>query len=792
MLKRSLLYVGLGFLALPGLASAATIQGVVLDSAGQPVSDATVEVVGSRTSASTDASGQFTLEDLSSDDVELHVRAPRYMHKHVHVHGDAESLQITLDSTVIEVVDVTGMPWHISQLESATPVSVLSGDALRDQQSATLGDTLNKQVGVHSSYYGPVAGTPIIRGLSGPRVLVAQNGLDVGDVSRSGPDHAVTGEATTARQVEILRGPATLFYGNGAIGGVVNVVDDRVPQDADTFGQWQLEYNSANNEPLIEGSANIGVSDNFAVHVDGFWREADDLEIPGYAEAEPEEGAAYGILENSAYDSQGATIGGSYIGEEGFAGVSVGRLERTYGIPGHSHDGVAVQAELEQDRLQFVSERSFDHDVLAEARLRYGYTDYQHRELEGDAIGTTFENEQHEARLDLFHQPFAEWRGAASLHVKRQENAAQGEEAFTPPSLTESYALALMEERHFGDFLVQLGGRIERIEVDAHDVILDPEGERGTYRLGQTFTPYSFSIGTVWDFTDGYNLGVNLTHSQRAPSATEVFSYGPHIGAGSFEVGAVFDILANDEGDWVVNFSGDPIELETSNNIDISLRKFTGDLGFVIGAFYNQVDDFYYARATGLEAESGHDHDHGHEDEHDHEHDHAHDQEDEHDHEEEHDHDHEDELLPVYQFTAADVELYGFEGEVHWQVSDPLMLRFTTDYIRATLRDGGNLPRIPPLRAGLAAEYEVGAWALHASATHYFEADKTAELETTTDAYTWVDAEVSYTLPLWGGTKVYVRGDNLLDETARVHSSFIKDIAPRAGRSVSAGIRASF
>nr|WP_020209944.1 TonB-dependent receptor [Gilvimarinus chinensis] len=772
------MYLGFGILTVPGFVSADTIRGVVLDSAGQPVGNAVVEVVGSREKAATDAQGQFLLDDLSSDDVELHVRAPRFMHKNVHVHDGSESLRITLTDTVMEIVDVTGMPWHISQLESATPVSVLSGDALRDQQSATLGDTLNKQVGVHSSYYGPVAGTPIIRGLSGPRVLVAQNGLDVGDVSRSGPDHAVTGEATTARQVEILRGPATLFYGNGAIGGVVNVVDDRVPQDTETFGQWQLEYNSANNEPVIEGSANVGLGDSFAVHVDGFWREADDLEIPGYAEVEPDEDASYGTLENSGYDSQGATLGGSYISDNGFAGISVGRLERTYGIPGHSHDGIMVEAELEQDRLQFVSEYSFDHDILAEARLRYGYTDYEHRELEGDAIGTTFENELHEARLELFHQPFAEWRGAVSLHAKRQENAAQGEEAFTPPSLTESYALALMEERHFGDFLVQVGGRIEWVEVDAHDVILDSEAERGTYRLEQEFTPYSFSFGTVWDFAEGYNLGVNLVHAQRAPSASEVFSYGPHIGAGSFEVGSIFDILANEDGDWVVNFSSDPVELETSNNIDISLRKFAGDVGFVVGAFYNQVDDFYYARATGLEAESGHDHDH------DHDHDHA----EEHDHEGEH----EDELLPVYQFTAADAELYGFEGEVHWQASDTLMLSFTTDYIRATLRDGGNLPRIPPLRAGVIAEYELGPWAINASATHYFEADDTAEFETPTDEYTWVDAEVSYTLPVWGETKLYLRGDNLLDETARVHSSFIKDIAPRAGRSVSAGIRASF
>ena len=777
MLKRSLLT--LGCLGLSSLASAATIQGVVQDDAGLPVSGATVQVVGTRTASTTNAAGEFVLPELSSDDVELHVRAPRYMHKNVHVHGGDEALHITLDGTVMEVVDVTGLPWHVSQLESATPVTVLQGDSLRDQQSATLGDTLGKQVGVHSSYYGPVAGTPIIRGLSGPRVLVAQNGLDVGDVSRSGPDHAVTAEATTARQIEILRGPATLFYGSGAVGGVVNVVDDRIPQDTDTFGQWQLEYNGANSEPVVQGSVNAGAGD-FAFHVDGFWREADDLEIPGYAEAEPDGDGTYGVLENSGYDSQGATIGGSYLTDNGFSGISVGRLERTYGIPGHSHDGVDVQAELTQDRLQFVNEYSFDHDLLAEAHFRYGYTDYEHRELEGDAIGTTFGNELHEARLELFHQPLAEWRGALSVHVKHEDTWAQGEEAFTPPSITDSFALALMEEKHVGDWLLQLGARVERVEVDASDVRLDGEAERGLYRVEQAFNPYSVSVGTVWDFTDGYNLAVSVSHAKRAPSATESLSLGPHLGAGSYEVGALFDIVANDAGDWVVNFSEQPLELETSNNIDISLRKFAGDVGFVAGVFYNRVDNFYYARATGLESESGHDHDHGH--------DHAH---EEHDHADD-EHSHADELLPVYQFTAADAELYGFEGEVHWQVTAPLTLRLTTDYTRATLRSGGNLPRIPPLRAGVAADYEAGAWKINASASHYFEADNTAALETSTDDYTWVDAEVSYALPLLGDARVYLRGDNLLNETARVHSSFIKDIAPRAARSVSAGIRATF
>ena len=157
---------------------------------------------------------------------------------------------------------------------SVDGVNVLSGDALRERQASTLGETLKHEVGVHSSYYGPVASSPIIRGLEGPRVLVTQNGLDAGDASRVGPDHAVAAEASTARQIEILRGPATLFYGSGAIGGVVNVVDDRVPQSTDTNGEWRLQQDSVADDKLVSASGNTGIG-SMGLHLDGFWREAD-------------------------------------------------------------------------------------------------------------------------------------------------------------------------------------------------------------------------------------------------------------------------------------------------------------------------------------------------------------------------------------------------------------------------------------------------------------------------------------------------------------------------------------
>ncbi|PTU04125.1 TonB-dependent receptor, partial [Pseudomonas sp. HMWF031] len=352
-------------------------------------------------------------------------------------------------------------PMHLSVMESATPVSVLSGETLRRQQAATLGDTLEKLPGVQSNFHGNVASTPIIRGLSGPRVLITQNGLDVSDVSRVGPDHAVASEASTAKQIEVLRGPATLFFGSGAIGGVVNVVDQRVPTSTETRGEFVLETQTVNDQKLGTFNVTTGV-DNMAFYADGFYRDSNDYETPVAPDIDDPDGAH--VVENSNEESNGFTLGTSYLFDQGYVGVAVERFEREYGVPGHSHGGdTSVFADLEQTKYQLLGEYNFTSDFLQSVHFRAGYTDYEHAEVEGGLVGTTFSNETEELRVELLHKPMAGWRGGISLHYKGSDVFAQGEEAFTPPSEMEMFAIALMEERHFGDFLVQLGARAERV-----------------------------------------------------------------------------------------------------------------------------------------------------------------------------------------------------------------------------------------------------------------------------------------------------------------------------------------
>ena len=766
----------LGLLALASM-KAHALDGVVVNDRGAPIAGAIVKGLNSAQAVVSDAQGRFS---LPGDSDEIHVMAAGYSHRVLHLHEqDDGSIVVTLSNTVIEQVDVVGLPVHGSVIESAIPVTVLTGDSLRMQQAATLGDSLGRQPGVNSNFHGSVASTPVIRGLSGPRVLITQNNLDVSDVSRVGPDHSVASEVSTAQQLEVLRGPATLFYGSGAIGGVVNLVDNRVPMSSETRGEILLSRESVDKQNLASFNASSG-TENFAFYVDGFSRESDDYDVPVALDGKK-------TVVNSAEDSSGYTFGTSYLLDNGYVGISLGRLDREYGIPGHSHGGheESVYADLEQDRYQFISELDLDSSWLNAIHTRASYTDYTHSEIEGGVVGTTFSNKSSELRVDLFHKEWGHWKGALNLHYKNSELEAEGEEAFTPPSESETVAMALMEERHFGDVLVQMGARIEHvavtadrvllpsIEVHGHDVGQDQHAHEDeltrVFAVDHDFTPISVSLGAVWDFMPGYNVGISVSRSQRAPSASELLSFGPHIGTRAYEVGALF-ALHEENGEQHFALSDSDFDLETSNNIDLSFRKHEGDVGVILNIFYNQIDNYYFQGATGLFAESGHDHDH------DHGGDDGHDDE-----------------LPVYLFSYADAELYGFEAQGIWKLSERWKTTLFSDYVHAELKSGTALPRTPPLRVGADLEYSGERANATLSWTRYAKQSDVADLESTTDGYDMLDATVSYLLPVGSqDVTLFLKAENLSDTEARVHTSFIKDIAPRPGRNFTVGIRGTF
>jgi len=741
--------------------------GVVTNQQGQPLKNARIHLYGRQQYVYADEQGKFSIQAPAN--AELHISAAGYGDSFVTV-GDESQLDISLTAGGIERIVVAASGIHKYNLEMATPVSVLATEELSRRTEPTLGETLKYEPGVHANYYGPVASSPIIRGLDGPRVRVMNNGLSTGDVSRISPDHAITADALTAQQIEVLRGPATLLYGSGAIGGVVNVVDNRIPRQLRANSETKLEtrYVDVSDEKTValnhEGSSN-----NIAWHVDGFNRDTADYEVPRFTN---DEGESTNTLENSWTQSKALNAGVSLIGDAGLFGISIGRLESDYGIPGPHEEHAeeeGVFAKLKQNRLSMAGELYTPFAGVKTLAFTAAYTDYQHQEIEDGTPATTFKNKALESRITLEHEAIAGWHGIVGYHLQHADYQAFGEEAFTPDSDSLSHALFALEEKQFGNLTVQLGGRIERTKHSAGAVELGHEAGMVS-DLSDTFAALSASAGLVWEFTPGFSWALAVSHSERAPSAAELYSNGAHIATSSYELGLAYELR-----DGEIEVSERNVKKETANNVDVTFRSFQGDLTFTYNFFYNKVGDYLYLSNTGLtmeDLEAGHS-----------------DAEDIHE-EEGHAG---DDSFPLYQYQQQDATLYGMEFEARYKLNNAQSLNVFFDAVRAKLDGGDYLPRIPPYKTGVGYQYNGLSWSADIGVTHYARQDKVAVNESTTKGYTLVDANINYDFNL---AKVdmtaFLRATNLTNELGLVHSSLIKEDAPLPGRALTIGIRAMF
>ena len=801
-------------------ALATTITGKVTDEGGNPIEGAEVSVEGSRQVVLTDAQGRYRLENLVQQDIHVHVSSDNYLHGDEDL-GSVEQdreLNFTLFPSSVENVLVTATAMQTSVLESVTPVSVIGAETLKKNQAPTLGETLKTTPGVHSTYFGPVSSSPVIRGNDGPRVMVVKNGLSVSDVSRIGPDHNVAADTSSAVQVEVLRGPATLQYGSGAIGGVVNVVDRRIPQTVpqQAEGEAEVRYSTVDNGRF--GKVDVtGGQGSVAYHFDGFARDTDNADIPGYASVEPDgdEPAGdepAGVLEHSAMETTDFNAGLSYVQDEGYIGFAIEKLDNLYGVPGHSHHHEdeahdeeehdeeghenGTRLDVDMTRYQTAGEWHSPMRGISNVKFAAAYTDYSHTELEGDEVGTIFNNKSTDARLAIYHTGVEGWHGVVGLQGTRGDYEAIGEEAFTPQTDTTNYALFLIEQKKIGDVTLELGGRIDRTEYDVADAELaletghedhdeehedehedDHEGdehdEAHLFSFGEyTFTSTSFSAGANWEYQPGYAAALTLSRNERAPSQQELFAGGQHLATQTYELGLVYQL--NDEGE--ISDTLNDVQEEVSNNLDLTFRKFTGDWSYTVSFFYNQASDYVYQSATGLTALSHHEDEHF----------------EETGHEEEHDEGHEEEGLPVFYFQQSDADIYGMEAEVYYDFDMHWRLEGFGDVIRAKL-DNQDLPRTPPLRLGTTLSYQADALSTELNVVWYDAQDNVAPFETRTDGYTLLGANIQYDIAYAGIDWVlFARADNLTDEKARVHTSFLKDQAPLPGRNVSLGVRARF
>jgi iron complex outermembrane receptor protein len=662
---------------------------------------------------------------------------------------------------------------------------------------------------VHLDNFGGGASRPVIRGQTLPRIEVLSDGANVYDASSVSPDHAIATDPMLLEAIEIIRGPAAVSYGGNAMSGAVNLIDGRVPRktpESGVTGAAELRLGSGDQEKTGVGQVTAGVG-QFAVHAEVARHLSQDYDIPG------------GTLKDSFSEGKTSSFGASWITDHGYIGAAHTLQESEYGLPGHSHkNGVchthgidlhcAAHGSYEDPfgssddhtaRIRLRSERSgvradYDDPLPGSThfRLRLSHTDYQHDEIDGPALFNRYTNEVDDGRLELTHKPLLGFTGTLgvqytdgtfsglnvnNLHVPFPQNAYGLDDLRYHD--TKNIGVFLSERRSFGAVDIDVAMRKDWREItiptpafihsltpeyqvlfaswcgDEWEQYLEDESVTSfvTRNPGSKVKPFSASVGANWNIGQGYSAALSLGRTQRAPSVRELYAYGNNLAANSYEVGLVRSRSASPtfpEGRTDV--------LETTRSADLTLRKVGGPVEFEVGVFYQDIEDYVFARFIETDSETGVPHNY---------------------------------LL----YTAADATFRGVDGQVSLQLNAENRTTLFGDYVRATLKGGGNnLPRIPPGRMGVRHQWSTGPFSAEAEYYHTFSQDRIAAYETATGGHDMLNATIAYRLALSErqSTEFYLRANNLLNETAYVHTSFVKNQSPLRGRNMVIGIRYAF
>ena len=621
----------------------------------------------------------------------------------------------------------------------AQSVDVITDEELERKLSNSIGETIKNELGVSSTYFGPGASRPIIRGLGSNRVRVMENGIDSLDASSASEDHAVTIDPYTADQIEILRGPSTLRYGPGAIGGVVNVINQRIPTRDDIE---PLEVKATVEHATVSDGNTaaiqlLGSHNAFNWYLDGLTRETNDYDIDGFAnEDEPDN---KGRLSNSDLETDQYAIGGSYLTEDLLAGFAYSRFDTEYGIPGAEEGDVRI--DLKQYRYESLFELYNLSDAIESISLRSTYNNYRHFEiLEGD-VETTFDNEEFESRLEVVNKVNAQWDNIFGLQYNDREFSAVGAEAFVQPVDEKRYGIFGITHYHADMWDLEGGLRFDRDEFK-------PDNDQD-----EEFDVLSVSLGATRFFDNNLELSVFASRAERAPQETALYADGPHLATLTFETGST------------------DIDKETSNNLEIGLSQQGKRTGWKVNAYYNQIDDYIFLESADTNNDGIADRA-----------------------DEEGMFELGGELL-VLNYNNEDATFYGIEAELTHQLiqTDTYTLdgRIFGDYVRAEFDDNdlGDVPRITPLRFGAGAIFSYDTWQAAVDVIVISDSSNEADLETDTDSYTMLNAGLNKTM--YAGNSdlnLYVKAENLLDEDARQHTSFQKDRAVLPGRNIIFGL----
>ena len=646
-------------------------------------------------------------------------------------------------STQLEEVIVTGTPFGVTDRASLLAVEVLDEEDLAVAPASTLGDLVNGLPGVRSTNFAPGASRPVIRGLSGPRVQVLTNGLGMIDASSVSPDHQVAVDPAEARRIEIVRGPSTLVFGGSAIGGVVNIIDDRIPTEPAEGG---LDGHVSAQTSTVDDGTSFGArlkanAGPLVFTVDGFTRSASDYDIPVFPESQrllDEEGEAAGderTVENTFVELDQYGAGVSWIGSRGYIGASVKHVETTYGVPGHAHepDPLEPDAEeesvsigLEQTRYDLRGELAFDAGPFSAARLSAGRADYSHTEFEGDEIGTRFFSDGYEGRFELIQRERNGWQGVVGLQLLDRTFDAVGDEAYVPRTDIAEQGLYTVQRFDRGGLGFEGGLRLDERSLESL------AGDRD-------FSNISASAGVFFRPSAPLFLGLSVARNERAPSEVELFAEGAHVATGAFEVGDM------------------DLDSEVATSVEATVHFASGPFEFDLHAYHADYDGFIDLRPTGVDdVDSG---------------------------------------LPVFAYVQTDATFQGFEAEASyrlWESGDrSLSLSGAADQVRAST-DLGPAARIPPWSVTAGVDWTSRLFDIGLEVRHVGEQDRTAAFERPTDGYTLINLKGAVRPFAESNVILFAEVANLTDEEAREHASFQKDIAPQPGRSLRAGVSYRF
>jgi iron complex outermembrane receptor protein len=649
-----------------------------------------------------------------------------------------------VSEVAVPEITVMGESEKSSALEFLPTVDSLSGSRLDRKRKSTVGETLSSEVGVSSTFFGPNASRPVIRGLDGERIRIMKNGVGVLDASAASQDHAVAVDPLTVERLEIVRGPISLLYGSSAVGGVVNVITNQIPESLPVAltGRASAGYSTVDQGRNFGFTGESAVGGKFAVHIDGGIRRSEDYKVPGFARTDAirssdpftnGEVEGNGSVPNSWNKTWNGAVGGSYVASDGFAGLSYSNYDSSYGTV--AEQGVAIN--MKQHRIDFAAAKR-NLAWIDSLRLKNSFSIYKHQEVEGGEVGTTFRNRGDEARLEARHVKTGLFTGMMGLQANLFKFSALGEEAFLPTTNNRSIAAFVFEEADLGKFHPSIG-----LRGDLSRVSSEGGGNFGA-ATDKDFTLGSISLGLIYDLEKDLALALNTSLTGRAPNYQELFADGQHIATRQYERG------------------NSNLQVEKSRSAELSLRHKGEDSKGSVGVFVQDFSDFIALSPTGGTAG--------------------------------------DDNLPEYNFNSVRARLYGAELSYRHTIF-PSIIRYGSleaevkfDMVRARdLSNRAELPRITPMRETISLFYKTPHFQVDAEVQNNEKQTRTALNETATAGYTLTNLGVEAPIQIdRASLSLFARANNLFNVEARNHVSILKDIAPLPGRNFSIGVQGLF